>query len=383
MRVVLLGANGMFGKRLAALLAGTPGLQVVLAGRNIAALAKLADALTCIATTSIEAYRIDLDAPDHQVQLLNAAPDILIDTCGPFQSRDYHLPKLAIAHRFHYIDLADAPDYVAGIAQLYSSARSADVLIASGASSVPALSSAVIDVFAHEFAELKEIDIGISPGNRAERGLATVRSILSSVGKPHAQYAQGKTWRPPAWSGLRRFNYAAPVGWRWLAYCAAPDPLLLPQRYPGLERLQFRAGLELKRMHFGLWLGGWLVRLRLLRSLLPFADIAKRISERWINAGSATGAMHVQLRGTNAHGAAHQVLWQLIAEQGDGPFVPAAAAATLVRLLAQGRIQQRGAGPCIGLVSLDEIQKTLSGRAIRFVHTSGGFLHTSNTSNTP
>ncbi len=370
MRVVLLGASGIFGSRLAALLANIPGLNVVLAGRDISALTALAETLPVVAATTIELRHIDLEAPTHGASLLEAAPDVLIDTCGPFQNRDYRLPKLAIEHRFHYIDLADAPDFVAGISTLDAAARAADVLIVSGASSVPALSSAVIDGFASEFDVLKEIEIGISPGNRTKRGLASIRSVFSGVGKPHAQFERGALRSVPGWSGLHSHRYAAPVGRRWLAYCAVPDPLLLPQRYPGLEQLNFRAGVELRRMHFGLWLGAWLVRLRLLSSLTPFAQFAKRTSERWLTAGSDAGAMHVRLRGIDRQGAAHELLWQLIAENGDGPFVPAAAAATLVRLLAQGRINVRGAQPCVGLVPLDEIRLTLAGRAIRFLHAS-------------
>ncbi len=370
MRVAVLGANGMFGQRLAHLLIAIPGLHLILAGRNSAALKLLADALQNPAGNPVSVAAVDLDAPESIAALCDAAPDILIDTCGPFQSRDYRLPRLAIERGFHYIDLADAPDFVAGIAQWDAQARAADVLVVSGASSVPALSSAVIDQFAGEFSVLKEIDIGITPGNQAERGLATVRSVLSGVGKAHAQFEQGGVRSLPMWSGLRRHRYAAPVGSRWLAYCAVPDPLLLPARYAGLQRLHFRAGLELWRMHFGLWLGAWLVRLRLLPSLAPFAPIAKRISERWLKAGSANGAMHVHLAGTDHHGKAHQLHWQLIAEHGDGPFVPAAAAATLVRLLLQNRMHERGARPCIGLVSLAEIQLTLAGRAIRFLHSA-------------
>lgn len=370
MRVVLLGANGIFGSRLAALLANIPGLNVVLAGRDTTALRALAENLPVVAATTIEVRHIDLDAPTHCAALLEAAPDVLIDTCGPFQSRDYRLPKLAIEHHFHYIDLADAPDFVVGITTLDAAARAADVLVVSGASSVPGLSSAVIDAFAGEFDALKEIDIGISPGNRTRRGLASIRSVFSGVGKPHAQFERGALRSVPGWSGLHCHHYAAPVGKRWLAYCAVPDPLLLPQRYPGLERLNFRAGVELGRMHFGLWLGAWLVRLRLLSSLTPFAEFAKRTSERWLKAGSDAGAMHVRLRGIDRQGAAHELLWQLIAEDADGPFVPAAAAATLVRLLAQGRIGVRGAQPCIGLLPLDEIRLTLAGRAIRFLHAS-------------
>lgn len=367
MRVLLLGASGMFGKRLATLLAAMAGVQLILAGRQENVLAELRGALMPTACAPIETCPIDLDAADALTQITNCRPDILIDTCGPFQQRDYRLPRLAIAQHFHYIDLADAPEFVAGIAALDREARAAGVLVTAGASSVPALSAAVIDAHRDRFAELHAIDIGITPGNRAERGLATVRSILSGVGKPHAQFANGALTQVPSWSSLRRYRYAAPVGKRWLAYCPVPDALVLPQRYPGLRSLQFRAGLELHRMHFGLWLGGWLVRLHVVHSLAPFAAWAKRLSEHWIDAGTDTGAMHVTLTGVDASGKPLELGWQLIAEAGHGPYVPTAAAATLVRLLTLGTMTTRGAMPCVGLMSLADIALTLQHRAIRFV----------------
>lgn len=364
MRVLLLGATGMFGQRLAELLARVTGARMIIAGRKQDALDTLAQRLG--QATVVETLRLDLDTADAQQILIDAKPDVLVDTCGPFQLRDYSLPRLAIAQGFHYIDLADAADYVAGIRTLDAEARAAGVLITSGASTVPALSAAVIDAHRSMFDELHHIDIGISPGNRAERGAATVRSVLSTVGKPHIQFIDGQTQTRAGWSSLRRHRYAKPVGARWLAYCAVPDPLLLPARYPGLRSLQMRAGLELHRMHFGTWLGGLLVRLGLLRSLTPYADWARRLSERWIAQGSDCGAMHVTMRGSGQDGAPLAIEWQLIAEHGDGPYVPTAAAVAIVRMLIEGRLDTRGALPCIGLVPLAEFAHTLAQRSIRF-----------------
>ncbi len=366
MRVLLLGASGTFGQRVARLLLDVPGIRVVLAGRSADALQRLHGEFEARAPGKFETSLIDLDAADSRQRIIAAGPDVLIDTCGPFQSRDYGLPRLAISQRFHYIDLADAPDHVAGIAALDAQARAANVLVTAGASSVPALSCAVIDAYRSKFVSLRDIDIGITPGNRAERGLATVRSILGGAGKPHAQFINAAVVSRPSWSSLRRHRYAAPVGTRWLAYCPVPDALVLPQRYPGLQRLEFCAGLELHRMHFGLWLASGLVRLGLIASLEPCAMFAKRVSERWLNAGSDTGAMHVGLYGHDAQGAAKHIEWQLIAERGDGPFVPAAASVSLVRRLVDGSLVTRGAMPCVGLLSLADFETTLVGRAIRF-----------------
>ena len=54
-------------------------------------------------------------------------------------------------------------------------------------------------------------------------------------------------------AGLRRHVYPPPAGGRWLADCDIADLALFPQRYPGIERVRFGAGLELSVLHLGLW----------------------------------------------------------------------------------------------------------------------------------
>ena len=110
------------------------------------------------------------------------------------------------------------------------------------------------------------------------------------------------------------------------------------------------AGLELAVLHLGLWFLSGLVRLRLVRSLAPFAARLTAIAERLRRFGTDRGGLRVDVEGPAARRS-----WHLIAEGGDGPFVPVLPAAALVRKLAGGHRVARGAMPCLGLVSLGEI----------------------------
>ena len=71
-----------------------------------------------------------------------------------------------------------------------------------------------------------------------------------------------------------------------LARCEVPDLSVLPARWPQLATCDFRAGLELRRMHFGLWLASWAVRCGLLRNLPRRASALLALSNRWLGAGS-------------------------------------------------------------------------------------------------
>jgi len=76
------------------------------------------------------------------------------------------------------------------------------VSVISGASSVPALSSAVVDRYAARFGRLTVIRIGIASGARAP-GLAAVRGVFSYVGKPFTRFENGAWVTTHGWLGNR------------------------------------------------------------------------------------------------------------------------------------------------------------------------------------
>jgi hypothetical protein len=361
MRVLLLGGYGNFGALIARELVRDADLELVIAGRNAASAAAFAGKLG----PQVRAAMLDIDGPDFAAQLTTLAPDLLIHTCGPFQGRDYHVAQAALGCGAHYVDLADARAFVAGIDVLDAAAREANRLVVSGASTVPGLSAAVIDHYRIEFDVLTDIDIGVSPGNRAPRGLATVAAILSYVGRPLHMWTNGQWRNVFGWQGLHREHYPAPVGMRWLGNCDVPDLALFPLRYPQLKNLRFGAGLDLGLLHLGLWLLSWPTRWRLLPRLDRWARGLKRISEWFLAWGSDVGAMHVRLRGTAVDGTPLTLTWILIAGSGHGPQVPATAAVVIARKLAHGLLPACGARPCLDLFSLDEFLAALGDYDIR------------------
>ncbi len=146
---------------------------------------------------------------------------VVIDAAGPFQKAPMNLPTAAIAAGMHYVDLADARDFVAGFATLDTAAKAADVVAITGASSTPALSNAVLDKMTRGWRVVHSVDIAISPGNRAPRGLAVVRSILSYAGRPVTLFESGKGRSRPGWGLLARRPMPG-LGRRWLSLAETP-----------------------------------------------------------------------------------------------------------------------------------------------------------------
>jgi hypothetical protein len=366
-RVLVVGGYGFFGSRLVERLARCPGLSVTVAGRQTASAEALVHVLRPTAQAELHAAALDAQSASFEGALERCRPDAVVHTSGPFQGQDHHVAETCIRQGVHYIDLADGREFVAGIGALDGRAKAAGVLVTSGASSVPALSSAAVDHLARDMVCVQSIEIGISPGNRTDRGLSTIQGILSYCGKP-IEHADGH--RVTGWGRSYRHTYGAPVGSRLLSPCDVPDLTLLPPRYPGAPTVRFGAGLELEFLHRGMNLMATATRWRLVENWATHAPLLKRAADLFKSWGSDAGAMHVRVVGTDARGAEISRTWELIATRGDGPFVPTLAAAALVRKLATGALTTAGATPCIGLLSLDDFAEAASGLSITTTSTA-------------
>lgn len=360
-RVLVIGGYGFFGSRLVERLARQPPLHITIAGRSRHPAQALVQRLQPTAQATLDSLALDITAPALAQTLSAQRPDVVVHTCGPFQGQDYRVAQACIEAGAHYIDLADGRRFVAGIGVLHAAAEAAGVLVTSGASSVPALSCAAADALAGDMARVHHLDIGISPGNRTERGLSTVQAILGYCGKPLPSPSGQQVF---GWSGTARHVYPAPVGPRLLSPCDVPDLALLPLRYPGTPQMRFGAGLELPFLHRGMNAMALMARLGLVRDWARHARLLHQVADWFRHWGSDAGAMHVTAQGVDHAGKPVRRTWQLLATHGDGPYVPTLAASALVRRLAGGAAMTPGARPCLGLLSLQDFQREAQGLRI-------------------
>lgn len=350
-RVLVIGGYGFFGRRLVERLSLRPGLHVIAAGRSATRAASQVENLRPSALSSLGSACIDAQDSNLASRLAELAPHVVVLASGPFQGQQYDVAQACMEVGAHYIDLADARAFVAGIGSLDQAAAAANVAVISGASSVPALSGAAADHLAQGLTKVTGIEIGISPGNRTERGLSTVQAILSYCGKPLPTSSPAPVF---GWSGSRSHGYPAPVGRRLLSPCDVPDLALLPTRYPGQPSIDFGAGLELDFLHRGMNTMARLTRLGIVRNWADHAVALKRAADWFRSFGSDAGAMHVTVTGETAEGAVKTRTWHLIATLGDGPYVPTLAAAALIRQMQRGDTPKPGAMPCVGLLTLED-----------------------------
>ena len=344
MKILLVGGYGVFGSRLARLLV-RDGHDLCIAGRDRGAAEALA--------REIGARASAFDRGAAMTTLMETLPghDVVIDAAGPFHvqgAEPYRLARAAIAAGVHYLDLSENAAFCQGIAGLDGQAKAAGICVLSGLSSVPALSSAVVRALAGEDA-IHVIETAILPGNRSPRGLSVMHAILAQAGQEVPLWRAGRREYVTGWSAPAA--YMLPGGLRrqgWLI--EVPDNRLFPAFF-GARTVIFRAGLELWIMRYGLAAFAQLRRRVPFAVTRPLVKLFKLAADALAPFGSGRGGMVVSVVTDR-----ERRVWRLLAEDGDGPFIPAIAARALLRRTGL----PAGAGPALAMLSLTEIETAMS-----------------------
>jgi hypothetical protein len=368
LRVLILGGYGTFGGRLAKLLADEPGLTLIIAGRSLVKAAQFCATLQ--GRASFEPARLDRDE-DLAATLVSLKSDIVVDASGPFQAYGadpYRVVKACIAAGAHYLDLADGTAFVTGISQLDAEARARNVAAISGASSLPALSFAVARALADGMTSVKRFSAGIAPSPYATMGRSVIDAIASYAGKPVVRWRDGEKTTGVAMIEARRYTIAPPAALplksRRFALVGVPDLTLAKEIFPDLQSSWVGAGTEPVLWQRGLSALAWLVRLRLLPSLRLFAALFHWVREHW-RWGEDRGGMFVSLSGRDRDGDHLKRAWNLIADGDTGLFVPAMAAAVVVKRLLSGETLRAGARPAASDFTLPEFDALFARLGIR------------------
>jgi len=373
-KVVVLGGYGNFGKRIVENLSGIEDITVFVAGRNLSKSSALVTHLENTSAARLEPLVIDIFADDFKEQLAILSPYLVIHTSGPFQGQDYRVPTACIECGAHYIDLADDRRFVCDIVELDCEAKDKGILIVSGASSVPGLSSAVIERYQNKFSTIDSINLAIAPGNKAERGLATVEAILSYTGHPLSVFKDGRWQDVYGWMDSKVNDFGGFVGKRHLANVDVPDLELFPSRYDVTQQVGFQAGLELPLLHKTMVGMAYLSKIGLVKNWAPLSKAIVSTSNIFLSFGSDKGAMEVLICGKSNDGNAKKIKWTLYAPKGNGPYIPTLSTIILARKLLsrdnQSSQQETGAKPCAGMFELSEFDAYFDALAIHHKETS-------------
>ncbi len=352
-RILILGGGGVFGARLARVLAADTRFELILAGRGLDKVRAIMETLPAGAAVScaqIDALQID----EGLVGTLH--PDLIVHCAGPFQGQDYAVAKAAIEAGVPYADFSDGRAFCKNFEMLDEAATRAGVFALTALSTTTALSTAAATSLADAFSAVRSVSVGVTPGNRAPRGKAVVKAILSYVGEPIPQTRAGALVDVCGWGALKRVDIKG-LGSRLFSPCDTPDAIAMRRLFPQAERIMFSAGLELPILHLPLFVLAQLRRWRLTPNLAGGAQFFHAVAEMFERFGSDRGGMFVELGGTGRDGAPLRRRWSLVAGAGDGPNIPVLGAVALARRLAVGERPPPGARICVGEIPLQDFDR--------------------------
>lgn len=356
-RVMVVGGYGNFGSIVCRHLVAMPGLELVVAGRDPQRLQSKVDELLAQSGVTCEHWCGNALGPLLPGVLTTMNIQLVIHTGGPFQGQPYTVAASCIEAGVNYCDLSDCRTFVNGIGVLEARAVQAGVAILSGCSSVPTLSSAIIDEQRPRFARIDSIEHGISSSAKMP-GVSTVEGVLAYAGKPIRQLRNGQVHEVRGWEGLT-LRAMPHLGTRLLSNVDVPDIDIFASRY-GARTLSFKAGAGLKLGGIANYLLALAMRAGLVRDHAPWAARLHRLGRRFERFGDGKSAMYIDVQGIGHDGAPLALSVQLTARNDKGPEIPSCAAVALACKMAQGYVPAPGARPCVGEISVDEYMAAIN-----------------------
>ncbi len=348
--VTVLGGYGIFGRRVAEGLQKGTEVAVRIAGRNKVTGQRLAQ------RTGVEFRGCDVQDRSSLIQAIEGSA-VVVHAAGPFQRGDYAVAQECIRMGVHYIDMADARNFVTGVGSLDVQAKENNVFVTSGASSVPAISYAMVEALKPEFELIERIKIALSPGNQNPRGASTISAILSYVGRPIPVWENGvwkecMGWGDPCW-----LEFPLPVGRRRVHDCDVPDLQLFPKKWKA-QTVHFQAGVELNILNYTLSGLATLVRKFSWQNLPHYGRFFGRISRLLFFLGSKNGSLAVWVDGKGPGGEPITRKLGIVTDD-DGPATPSSPSVILTKKILEKGPPCVGAFPCMGFVNLAELMTYL------------------------
>ncbi len=364
MKVLILGGYGVFGGRLAHLLADVPSLTLLICGRSGAKAEEFCSSFSGSAVAS----PLVLDRNDIAAGLKDHSPDLVVDASGPFQEYgvgNYLVVEACIDAGIDYLDFADAADFVFGVSQFDERAREAGVFVLSGVSSFPVLTAAVLREIAADM-QIVSVEGGIAPSPYAGIGLNVMRAVVGYAGAPVKLTRGGSRSLGTGLAESRRYTVAVPgkVPLRNLRFSLVdvPDLQVLPVEHPELEDIWMGAGPVPEILHRTLNLLAKMRATFRLPSLVPFSRLFY-IVLNLMKFGEHRGGMYVHVKGLR-NGLPAERSWHLLAEGDDGPFIPSMAIEAIIRKLLRGERPDAGARAATRALDLADYEQLFAGRTI-------------------
>ncbi|MFZ5875687.1 MAG: NAD(P)H-binding protein [Nitrospirota bacterium] len=241
--VVVLGANGVFGRRTVQSLLRRRGLQVGAACRTKEQAVALARAFGGV----IRPLWGDVRRIGDLRACLDGAQAVF-HCAGPFDAQPLLPLSYALERGLDYADLGDDPAYLKSTERLIDAAAPRNRIVVPGASSLPSMTAMLVQTAHIQWGAVDRIGIRVFIGNRNPKGRGAITYLIKALRTPFqtmrdGRWVQERTWREQSRSASHFDPRVLPFG-----LVESPDDHFLP-RWFGAAEVSFRVSLEFSWIH--------------------------------------------------------------------------------------------------------------------------------------
>jgi saccharopine dehydrogenase-like NADP-dependent oxidoreductase len=238
MKVLLLGATGAVGRRVAGELARAETVNhLVVSARNATTLERVARHLGGV---DRGVFHLELDLARANA-LAEAAPgfDVIVSCAGPTHLFEENNVAAAIGAGTSYVSLCDDALVVKRVLAFSDRAVEKGATVVTGCGLSPGLTNFMCRMAASEVDEVQSLGIQLARSTADAAGPASLRSFVRTVagGPPPASGTPTSSATP------RPSFFPDPVGWVETFGFEHPERATLHRSFPGLRSVEFRAGL--------------------------------------------------------------------------------------------------------------------------------------------
>ena len=241
MRVLLLGATGVVGRKTAAELLRQPAVETLwLCGRRETELTALAGAFAN--PERVRPRGFDLAEASLHANLFSDA-DVVVSCAGPAYETEEPAVRAAIEGGAPYVSLCDDSLGLERARAFHGAAFDAGVTVVPGCGLSPGLTTLLIAHAANQLDALEAIDIALARSSVEAHGEAATHHLLHELSHEAVVVKDHRLIRERAGSAPKLVYFPEPVGWVETFRVGHPEVLTMPDRYPEIASVQFRAGL--------------------------------------------------------------------------------------------------------------------------------------------
>lgn len=243
MRVLLLGATGTIGRRVAGELVRHDRVrEVVLAGRRTESLERLAGILggDHVRTVPVDATEAD--------EVADAAEgcDVIASAAGPGYALEGSSIEGALRAGTHYVSLNDDAEAASKAIARNDHAEAAGVAIVSGCGASPGMTNLLVSRGRARVGDIEEVGVALAASAAESTGAASALHLAHSLGSEAVEIDSGIEVSERAGTKPRPVYFPDPVGWVETFRTGHPEVAYLRRQYPDAQTLGFRIGLTEK-----------------------------------------------------------------------------------------------------------------------------------------